>query len=257
MTPYAVYCIALEKRRKHAEEFVRSLGYYNTIFPSIVYAHKLDHADLVARKLILPSFPSTKEYMGKMACTLSHMKVFRQFLDSDFAEALIFEDDNAIPNQPRKLREILDGLARIEKWEFLNLSPCSCILSQPAFRTNQFNFYHATGQCANAYFIRKPAAEFWIRNTFPIMPKVRFAHDNVIPQIPHAYEIRPRLFRQKDFLHSTGGNLQESVECAPGAVDVHGKKARNWFYVGVAGIVLGALAIWYLHHVNATEKKMQ
>lgn len=259
MIPYAVYCIALEKRRKHAEEFVQSLGYYNTIFPDIVYADKLDHADLVKRKLILPSFPKTKAYMGKMACTLSHMKVYSDFLDSDFTEALVFEDDNAMPKEPKQLRKILDGLVNIKKWEFLNLSPCwsKCILSQPAFQTNQLNFYHVTGQCANAYFIRKPAAKFWLRNTFPIMPKVRFAHDNIIPQIPHGYEIRPRLFRQKDFLNSTGGNLQESVECAPGAVDIRGKKAKNWVYVGVAGLVLGALALWYFNHVKATEKKIQ
>jgi len=256
MIPYAVYCIALEKRRKHAEEFVRSLGYYNTIFPNIVYANKLDHADLVARKLIVPSFPNTKEYMGKVACTLSHMKVCREFLDSDFTEALIFEDDNAFPKKPKQLRNVLDCLININTWEFLNLSPCwsSCILSEPAFTAHQLNFYHVTGQCANAYFIRKPAAKFWLMNTFPLTPNV-FAHDNIIPRIPNGYEIRPRLFRQKDFLNSTGGNFQGSVECSPFAVDMKGEKAKLIIYIGITVVVLGALAMWYLYYVKATKKK--
>ena len=93
---YDVYCIALDRRRKHAEDFVFSLGYSNCIFPEIILRENLNHAELVKNESITADFPKSIDFMGKIACTLSHAKVLRLFLESGKTEALVFEDDNVI-----------------------------------------------------------------------------------------------------------------------------------------------------------------
>ncbi len=212
-TLYDVYCISLERRKSHAVKFVNSLGYYNTIFPEIVLADNLNHADLLKKGVITASFPNTKAFLGKIACTLSHLKVYKMFLRSNKEQALIFEDDNVIPENPKEKRKLIDNVISVKHWDFLNLSPCwSTCSNSPAFIALNINFFKVSGVCANAYLIRRPAAKWMLAHSLP-SSLTNFAHDNLIPKVPRGYEIRPRLFSQEDATKSTGGNYVEAVEC--------------------------------------------
>ena len=144
---------------------------------------------------------------------MSHAKALRLFLESNQPLALIFEDDNEIPVDPRETREKVDALARTTGWDFLNLSPCwsDCNCRDTK---NKNNLNPATGLCANAYFVRRSAAKHWLQNMFPLS-RDKYAHDLSIPDIPNALEVRPRLFWQMGPENTTGGNFSENLECRP------------------------------------------
>ena len=113
---YSVYCIALDSRQAHAEKFVASLGYDRVIFPPVVLADTLDRQRLLKNGIVSEIFPDSKEFRGKVACGMSHAKALRLFLESNQPLALIFEDDNEIPVDPRETRERVDALARTTGW---------------------------------------------------------------------------------------------------------------------------------------------
>ena len=214
-TDYSVYCIALDARRPHAEAFARSMGYHDCIFPPVVLRDNLNYRDLVANRTVaswmgLP-YPSSKGYMGKVACSMSHANVLRAFLASGKRAALVLEDDNRIPDNPAQTRKRLEAFLRVPGWEFINLSPCfcDCLFSQETTP----GLHKATGQCTSAYLVRPEGAKAFLDRMFPLRPVVQIALDTVIPRLPNAYEARPRLFEQNEDTASTNGNNFVSRLC--------------------------------------------
>lgn len=57
---------------------------------------------------------------GTVGCSLSHFKVWKKFLESDYKYALVFEDD--VSFDPEALRPIIDELKEYDhKWDIVNL----------------------------------------------------------------------------------------------------------------------------------------
>lgn len=191
------------------------MGYHDCIFPPIVLRDSLDYQTLIDDGIITSflgiPYPSSKGFLGKVACSLSHAKVLKQFLDSEKEIALIFEDDNRIPNDPKATRKKIELLMQDKSWDFLNLSPCFC---ECVFSVQSSDgIFNATGQCANAYLVRREGAKSFLKMMFPLKPIIKIALDTIIPYIPNAYETRPRLFEQNEETESTNGNHFESRMC--------------------------------------------
>ena len=212
---YSVFCIALESRKKNAKKFVQSMGYHECIFPQIVLRDSLDYKNLIDKGIITSWFgipyPSSKGYMGKVACSLSHAKVLKQFLQSGKEVALVFEDDNRIPKDPKKTRKKVEELLQDKSWDFMNLSPCfcECVFSN----STSEGIFKASGQCTSAYLVRREGAKSFLKLMFPLKPIIKIALDTIIPYIPNSYETRPRLFEQNEETQSTNGNHFESRMC--------------------------------------------
>ena len=214
---YLVYCIALDARRPHAKAFAESLGYHDCIFPPIVLRDNLRYRDLVAEGVVTSwmgmPYPSSKGYMGKVACSLSHANVLRAFLASGKKAALVLEDDNRIPADPAQTRARLEAFLQVPYWKFLNLSPCFCDCLFSRELATAPGIHQATGQCTSAYLVRPEGARAFLDRMFPLRPVVQIALDTVIPRLPDAYEARPRLFEQNDATASTNGNNFASRLC--------------------------------------------
>ena len=213
-TDYSVYCIALDARRPHAEAFARSMGYHDCIFPPVVLRDNLNYRDLVANRTVaswmgLP-YPSSKGYMGKVACSMSHANVLRV--------SGLRQTGRPGPGrrQPHPRQPGADSKA------FGSLSPrsgvgvhqpvpcfCDCLFSQETTP----GLHRATGQCTSAYLVRPEGAKAFLDRMFPLRPVVQIALDTVIPRLPNAYEARPRLFEQNEDTASTNGNNFVSRLC--------------------------------------------
>ena len=236
---YDVYCIAIESRRNHAKKFIHKMGYNNCIFLPPVLRDKLNYNNLIDNKIITSwmgiPYPSSKDYMGKVACSMSHAKVLKHFLESNSEVALIFEDDNKIPNDPFFTKKQLESYFQIPDWDFINLSPYyyNCLFSK-----TKNGLYKATGYATSAYLITRNGAKAFLDIMFPLQPIKNVALDVKIDLIPNAYEVRPRLFNQRDDFGSTNGNDVVRLNCII-------PKIKDFIIIVSLQLLMMILYIWF------------
>jgi GR25 family glycosyltransferase involved in LPS biosynthesis len=190
----STYVVCIPKRRDHARAFLTSIG-LNGIFLPPVMRDELDYFTLLRQNIIDPSFPDTPGYMGKVACSIAHANVLNAFLRSGEDAALVLEDDNHIPTDAKTRSDITNKIKTYQSdpsWQFLNLSPCRSQRRVQSCRA----LYPSTGQCMNAYMIRRGGAAKLLRGAFPLT-REKHTLDVLIPDLgSDAYEVHPRLFRQ-------------------------------------------------------------
>jgi GR25 family glycosyltransferase involved in LPS biosynthesis len=117
------YVVWIPKRKAHVAAFLGSLGLDGIFLPPVM-RDDLDHATLVRDNVIAPDMPTRPGYMGKVACSLAHVNVLTAFLRSGEDAALVFEDDNHIPNDVTARENIMPNIEtflRDPSWQFLNL----------------------------------------------------------------------------------------------------------------------------------------
>lgn len=219
------YCICLEKRRTHTDQFFRTMG-ITPIYTKISTIKELEEIGIEGLKregIVDATYEiKSKSYYGKIACSLSHIAALKTFLDTDDEMCLIFEDDNHIPSAEEvpaihtRIKNIIEELKTFTGWYFCNLSPC---LSNERYQKKvSENLYSgALGYCMNAYLITRAGA----RNLINKLPLTMDYHtlDTFIPSLGYNYpfqalDVHPRLFRQKDdhtFDSTLGNNHVSSV----------------------------------------------
>jgi GR25 family glycosyltransferase involved in LPS biosynthesis len=142
--------------------------------------------------------PSWEKSMGLLACTLSHRNVWKIFLKSDKRVALVFEDDNVVPDKhtAHENRIIIHNLCQRYDWSLINLSPCMSQFCQ------EKGLFPSAGWCANAYLITKQGANALLDMTRePISVAVDwFGTESGIEctQCTGFFELQPRIFEQED-----------------------------------------------------------
>lgn len=237
------YFVCLPKRRDHVYDFVDALGIQNPNFSNMTFKDDLVFEELVRRNVITKSYP--KEWMGKVACSMSHVSALRQFLDDGDKHALVFEDDNAIPthNEANAFWKFLEHLlATSHTWDFVNLSPCwtsACPNHMPdkptLFKYGEKSF------CQNAYLVNRKAAQALIDVAFPLSKKFHALDTKLHLINVKRFNQHPRILRQKDDAHlnSTNNNNEANRECIPNIVR---KVERYQFLFVVLSGFLGTLA---------------
>lgn len=237
----SVYCVAIPPRLPHARRFLAAMGMEGAIILPPVLRDTLSHADLVRSKLVSPEYPSSHDFMGKIACSLSHAQTLRHFLASDAEVALVFEDDNQIPSPAAaaEARTTIDKLLALREWQFINLVSCdaNCSMWRSTLaRVGPHRVNRASGVGTPAYLVRREGAKEFLRVMFPLT-NAKVALDERIPDLAHAYEVHPRLFEPGDAAKSTNGNYDAVPECRKG-FDV-----RNLGTYGlVSGMVIALVA---------------
>ena len=161
-----------------------------------------------------------RKWYGKIACSMSHARAMEQLLIDGDDKALIFEDDNQIPDETsvkiihKRFKDILNELEQAGNWIFCNLSPC---ISDSNVQKST-NLYTGTlGYCMNAYLVTPEGVKFF-RQAFPLT-KDCHTLDNYLPNVGKKYpskmfDVHPRMFSQKlghSCTSELGNNVKEPI----------------------------------------------
>jgi GR25 family glycosyltransferase involved in LPS biosynthesis len=211
-----IYCICLPERRVHTEEFFHKLG-FNPVFTPIVTITDIEKIGLNGmlknciidkpyyRELLQKTDDNElRKWYGKIACSMSHINAMNHLLNDGGDKALIFEDDNQIPDENdvkminKRLKDILNELDQVKDWLFCNLSPC---ISNSNFQKSTNLYTGVLGYCMNAYLVTRKGVNFF-HQAFPLSINYHTL-DNYLPYIskkyqPKALDVHPKLFYQKN-----------------------------------------------------------
>ncbi|RRZ90939.1 glycosyltransferase family 25 protein [Erwinia sp. 198] len=106
---------------------------------------------------------------GEVGCAMSHLKAYKQLLDSDYDLALILEDDVTVPADIGKhLQSIAENNNR--QCNVTLLSDVNHYQSKKLYSTDDNHHVHKVLNAAfsHGYVINKPAAKKMLANLFPI-----------------------------------------------------------------------------------------
>lgn len=150
---------------------------------------------------------------GALACAMSHRTACRALLDSNEQFAVVFEDDNEIPDLSTVTRYhmiVAELKKRVNDFNLINLSPCHSLLplkrSQLQIKTvPNAHLYKATGCCTNAYIVSRAGAEYILQMDW------NTPWDDYLRKIPRAFDVHRRLFKQNS-KPSSIGNKASSPE---------------------------------------------
>jgi len=155
-----------------------------------------------------PEFVSQtwKATRGALACAMSHRTACQALLDSDEQCAVVFEDDNDIPDlsEVTKYHRLVAELReRAGEFNFINLSPCYAHFPpvRPTLKIQSvldIHIYKGSGACTNAYIASRAGAEYILHM------KWNDQWDNYLKKIPKAFDVHPRLFKQNSKTSSIG-----------------------------------------------------
>ena len=90
---FPIYCICLSKRKKRCQEFFKKLNFHVT-YPNIIKKNDINCSEMYQNNIISKNY-KCQAFLGKIACSLSHVKVLKEFLKTKYNFCLIFEDDNS------------------------------------------------------------------------------------------------------------------------------------------------------------------
>lgn len=193
-----IYCICLPNRRTNCDMFFEKLGVV-PIYTTVTLTAEIAH---------LPEFVTSrwKDTKGALACAMSHRTACQALLDTDEQLAVVFEDDNDIPDSSRiaTYHALLAELRhRVNDFNYVNLSPCDAQfpprLSSLKLRTlSNIRLHNASGWCANAYIISREGARLCLEM------KWKKQHDYYLKSMPKAFDVHPRLFQQNSQPSSIG-----------------------------------------------------
>lgn len=255
-----IYCICLPKRKEYIKKFFRILG-IEPVYTPITTIDDLQRIGLDSllqygvidinyyKKLRNIDDPKKlRVWYGKIACSMSHATAMKQLLKDGGDKALIFEDDNHIPEKNevsiihKRLKNILVELDQTGEWLFCNLSPC---ISDSDLRVSN-NLYTGTlGYCMNAYLVTPLGVQILL-NTFPLGEK-EHTLDNYLLIVGKKYpkqmfDVHPRLFSQKTghTFESELGNNHDDVTVVNEYINEQTtiKKVRKYLYIPVIIMVV-------------------
>ena len=159
-----VYLLNLDKstdRLANVKPLIEGLGYAYTRVPA-VYGKELSQeyrksvTNPAKYRLLMHNNIGT----GTIGCYLSHINIWKEFLQSQHSYALIFEDD--VEFEPKKLKKLVDLLlASNDDWDLVNIDVNRHGFAKPVkqlsqlFRLVQFRVRVGNTSC---YLINRQAA---------------------------------------------------------------------------------------------------
>jgi len=239
-----VYCICLPERQEHCNRFFEQLQ-FSVHYTPVSLKKDLSRKLLRDNNIISPGYINYDGY-GQVACSLSHLKAMQIFLTTTHPYAIIFEDDNALPENVDFIKTQIDHfIFKNEEWDYINMSPCYSAICSNENESNMIPYDDASGgYCMNAYILNRRAATFFLKSlplTFltPVL-------DNMFASRSHnlrLFNIHPRLFQQlepgvpyKSELH----NNANKIEC----------NYNNWKPMHQLGVLAKLIQIQLYWHKN-------
>ena len=212
---FPVYCICLPKRKERCHEFFKRLN-FQVIYPDIVKKKDINCPEMYENNIISKNY-KCQAFLGKIACSLSHVKVLQNFLKTKHNYCLIFEDDNRLLNklEVNRVHNVLNKiLNKYKSWNLINLSPCWSICSIQSSTNIHSNVYKSLNSvCRNAYAITKNGAKEFIKNAFPLTNGY-LGGDTKMKLVKNSFDVHPSLFYQdRRNIKSSIGTNNYLTEC--------------------------------------------
>ena len=172
---FKVYVISLKKETRRRENIIKELKKQNLLDFEIIDAvdgekiekRELDQLISKNNKFINP----TNTYMNvpEICCALSHIKVYKKFLQTDLKYALIFEDDAVFLDEfSEKLQNFVLKNFKYKK-QIILLSELWQFFKKPLDVEDDYEIVDVRNAVlAHAYFINREAAKSLISFNYPI-----------------------------------------------------------------------------------------
>ncbi|MDB9717889.1 glycosyltransferase family 25 protein [Candidatus Pelagibacter sp.] len=175
MKKYQIYILNLKrhkKRRKHIiselkKQNIRNYEFVDAIDGNRLKKSQLDLMTCKNEKIFNPK--NTNMSAGQVACALSHIKIYKKFLNSNFELALIFEDDAKFLNKfTEKLKKFILKNFKYES-QIVLLGKLIEFYKNPIDRIKSHEFVEVTDTWgSHSYFINRKAAESIILFNYPV-----------------------------------------------------------------------------------------
>ncbi|MGI4775321.1 MAG: glycosyltransferase family 25 protein [Janthinobacterium lividum] len=168
---YLVNLDRSEGRRKYVMPSVKALAYPVQIVSAVDGKYLSD--DEINQTTDIDAYEHSSNYYpskGTIGCYLSHIKVWREFLNSDYKFAVIFEDD--VSFDPVKLKSVIEQLqANAEYWDInsFEISHRGNPLTLKKLVDNyKLVVYSYKVSHSGAYIINRKAAKQLLEKSLPI-----------------------------------------------------------------------------------------
>ena len=201
---FIVYIVNLNQdkdRRSYVEKELKRVGIDNYSFISAIDGSMLPQNDLDYYNSKNKFWP--KMSPGQVGCSMSHVKLYKDFLNTKYDYALVLEDDISFRNNFNV--SLIDDILfnNFPKNHIILLNEIATFFKKSRFKINKnFNLVKVIkASCTSSYLIDKYAAEQLIKKNEPIRV---FADDfNIFQEIWHidVYGVDPFIAEQntKDF----------------------------------------------------------
>ena len=175
MKKIGVYVLNLKKDKKRLKNIVSILKKQKIHDYEIIQG--IDGKKLTRKELNLAISKNKKEFnpnntnmsVGEIGCSLSHIKIYKKFLNSKFEVALIFEDDvEFIEDFTEKLKTFILKNFKY-KSQIIFLSKLIQFYKKPVDTIKNYELVKVTKTTAtHSYFINRNAAKLLISYNYPV-----------------------------------------------------------------------------------------
>tara|TARA_Y100000768_G_C23886703_1_gene637982 strand:- start:317 stop:1057 length:741 start_codon:yes stop_codon:yes gene_type:complete len=172
---FKVYIINLKQSKERRESILREVSKQNIKNFQLIEA--VDGNELNNKELDLYTFKNKKNYnpwspkltYSQIGCALSHIKIYKDFIKSNYEYALILEDDAIfLDNFSTNLQKFILSNLKFKK-QILLLSELKEFLKTPIDNIEKYEVVNVTNAFfTHSYFINKEAARSLIEFNFPI-----------------------------------------------------------------------------------------
>ena len=163
---FKIYVINLKRETERRENIVQELKKQNIQNFEIIDAidgEKINKSDLDLlisknNKFINPI--NTNMNAAEICCSLSHVKVYKKFIETNIEYALIFEDDAVFLNNfSEKLQKFIIRNFKYKK-QIISLGELWQFYKKPLDKENEYEIVNVRNAVlAHAYFINREAAK--------------------------------------------------------------------------------------------------
>ena len=172
---FKVYIINLKQSRERKDSILKEIDRQNIKNFEIIEAvdgnklkkEELNHFIFKNKKNYNPWSP--KLTYSQIGCALSHIKIYKEFVNSNYKYALILEDDAIfLDNFTTNLQKFILENLKFKK-QILLLSELKEFLKTPIDATEKYKVVRVTNAFfTHSYFINKEAARSLIEFNYPI-----------------------------------------------------------------------------------------
>tara|TARA_X000000950_G_scaffold258714_1_gene326453 strand:- start:1165 stop:1920 length:756 start_codon:yes stop_codon:yes gene_type:complete len=172
---FIVYIINLKKDEERKKNILRQVKKQKIKNYELIAA--VDGNNLTEEELNLLTYKNkksinpwnTKMSPSQIGCALSHIKIYRKLIKSNYDFALILEDDAYfLRDLTEKLQNFITKNLKYKK-QILLLSELKEFISKPLDKFNDYEVVNVTNAFfTHSYFINKKAAESIIKFNYPV-----------------------------------------------------------------------------------------
>ena len=172
---FKIYVINLKRETKRRENIIKELKKQNILNFEIIDAIdgekiKKSELDLLIsknNKFINPI--NTNMNAAEICCSLSHVKVYKKFIETNIKYALIFEDDAVFLNNfSEELKKFIIKNFKFKK-QIILLSELWQFYKKPLDEENKYQIVNVRNAVlTHAYFINREAAKSLIAFNYPV-----------------------------------------------------------------------------------------